>query len=58
MTIVSLWLFWSVISICLGVVVWHKTHSGVNVYMIIAISGFHLAGIFVFYGLVNRIPIW
>jgi len=55
---VTFWLFWSLISICIGVVVWRKIHAGVKVYALIAVSCLHLSGIFVFYGLINHIPLW
>ena len=58
MTIVTFWLVWSLISIIIGFVVWRKVHGGAKVYALIVVSGLHLSGIFVFYGIVNHIPLW
>jgi len=58
MIILAFWLPWGLISLILGVVVWRKVHGGADVYALITISGVHLAGVFVFYGLVNHIPLW
>ena len=42
----------------IGVVVWRKAHGGARAYALIAVSGLYLSGIFVFYGIVNHIPLW
>jgi len=42
----------------MGVISWRKIHSEVKVYALIVVSGIHLFGIFVFYGIVNHIALW
>jgi hypothetical protein len=58
MIFVVFYFLWILFFITIVVMGWKKIDGSIRIYGLITLSGLHLLGVFIVYGLFNRIPLW